>query len=1176
MSATPGIDDDEGTIIEPAFIKGAQLPHFAEEEREIFDKAHEPLVTEVDGLPMTVSGRLLRSYIMQEGFSDHHIEVFNRWIAHTAINNVSGRMLTLRDGNVVCFENLKIFAPRYTRDGKVLPMTPQLAREQGITYGGDWMVDVVLRKGSYDGPELDRKANICIGTVPTMLKSRNCILHGKTADEMSLFGEDPKDPGGYFIVGGTEKVILLQEQLVTNKILLFMSANTKGSPVIRMTASTERGTALIELAISKTGIVKIRFPSMRDAKLNKKYRSLNVMRLFRLHGISSADEIKDIIALFMKPEEVHKSMLKFTQNIVDFMMFPDDIEIMAAKMDKSKVPQEEKMAEINRVLETDFFPHLNNIQGLDGETPEEYTVRVAKSKLYLLAIMTARMLEFLAGFRKVDDRDSWSNKRVEGAGRMMEQLFRNAWRKTLGFVQAAIENGSIKDLNGVVEKIRYSIITDTFHDSFITSNWGVKGTQMKNNVAQTLVRDNPTAFMAHLNTVDVPISRTDRQLDLRLVQPTQYGFICPASTPEGENAGLVKSLSITAKVSLERNDSDILRVLLGDQGKGITQKVTLNYGENPAWNDMLMVNGKFVGWCDGSSVRDYLISQRRIGALPFDMSVIKEDNWVYVDISPSRLVRPLLIVDPDQKLAIDRLNLRGASNHILMTSGAMELMSPWEQEYIKVAATQEDIQKRIQNIDNAVEAQIVAQNNYDTVVKGGVVIIESYVEEKLTKVPLTLEEAKQRLDDANAALAKERAHQPYTHCELDSLAILGIAAALIPWPNHNQAPRNTYQVSMGKQALATAYHSNDKQRFDGKTKTLPFANRPLVETDMYDVVGLNQRAPGKNVTVAFLAYPFTEEDSFIFKKEFLQNGGFRIEASIVYKIIVKHSGEVVETLTKPDPRPGEPKDRYRYINMGDARSPMNGLPMLGAPLRQGDCVIGKMQHVPATKEVHNESAILRVGDEGIVDKILVTSDNKTTVVQVKLRIHRVPQPGDKFAPRNAQKGTIGEVVSDCDLPCTETGITPDIIVNTHSIPTRMTISYIMEIIAGLHAAFRGVQINGGAFKPFNLKEYRETVKEYGYQEFGHQKMMSGLSGKPLETSVYTGPVYMQALKHHVINKIQARGIGQVKPMTRQAPKGKGNGGGLRFGPHGRCGDQNHCRFQSQGATQSNSGKILCI
>lgn len=1143
-------DEDEETIIEPGFLNPEELEQLLNEGifPEPLKVIEEPLDETNEHLPgalvLSPSGQLLKQYITWEGFGDHHIEVYDNWIFRSAYNNVYGRMLQFKDGRVVCFENLKVLQPRYTRDGKVLPLTPKLAREQGVTYGCDWHVDVVLRRESCTGEELDRRTGVCIGTVPVMLKSRNCLLHGKSPRELSLLGEDPKDPGGYFIVDGVEKVVLLQEQLAVNKIFL-MNMDSKGSTVARMTANTVRGTALIELALDKKtrSVMKIRLPAMRGAKQGEKYKSLNVLRIFRIFGMADPTEIQNVIALFMKPEHIKKSMLKLTRNLVDFMMFPDDIEIMAAKMDKSKLSYEEKRADVRRVLDTDLFPHLNNLPGPDNETIGDREVRIAKSKVYLLAIMIARFLEHLAGFRPLDDRDSWSNKRVEGAGRMMEQLFRNAWRKTLGIVQAAIENGAIKDLGGVVEKIRYSVITDTFHDSFITSNWGVKGTQMKNNVAQTLVRDSVVATFAHINTVDVGISRTDRQPSLRLVQNSQWGFIDPASTPEGENAGILKNLSITAKVSLERGDSEIIRLLIGDPAKGIAPRVSMDLAVREQWPDKMIVNGKFLGWCSAEETRTYLVGLRRTNALPFDMSVIKEDDWLYVDIGPSRLVRPLLIVDADQQLAIDRLGLRGAANHTLLSNGAMEYMSSWEQEYIKIATSVEVIAQRLRMIEDANERYRVAVAQLQQVQRGAKIVIDVDGE----KVDMNVDEAQNRVTAATEGLDKVAKNRPYTHCELDPQAILGIAAALIPWPNHNQAPRNTYQVSMGKQALGV-YHSNHLNRMgDGKTKILAFPNRPIVETEMYDIIGLDERGPGENVTIAFMAYPFTEEDSFVFKKEFLDNGGFRIYKYLTYKTIVKHSGEVIEKLTRPEPRPGEPEGRYKYIQQGEPDSPLNGLPMIGAPLRQGDCVIGKIQHVPATKDIRNESVILRVGDEGVVDKVLVTSDNKTTIVTVKLRVMRVPQEGDKFAPRNAQKGTIGLVMSDIDMPMTETGIVPDIIVNPHSIPSRMTMSYIMELLASKHAAMRGVHINGGAFKQFNLSEYRQTMIDYNMHEFGYEKMRSGTSGKYLQALIYSGPVFFQALKHHVKDKAQVRSTGQVKPMTRQPPKGRGNRGGLRFG-----------------------------
>lgn len=1046
-----------------------------------------------DPLPITPSGILLKEYILMEGFGDHHIAVFDNWIKGSAYNNVYGRQLTMPDGNIVSFENLRIFNPRYTRGMEVYPLTPKLAMEQGVTYGCDWHVDVVLRTkfgeelsrfppipDGYISPfndiqreELERRPGVCIGNVPVMLKSQHCILHGKTPRELALLGQDPKDPGGYFIVDGVEKIILGQEQLAVDKILL-MSMNNKGSAVVRMTANTVRGTALIELVLDKktNSIIKMRFPSMRTKK-GEKYKNLNVLRIFRilatlesnrlaregredesneLTDMAHTDNIKDTIARFIRPStpmipktattpEIpaspnyeKKSLLKLTRTLVNFMILPDDIgDVLTKKMEKPVVTDKE----ILDIFDKDLFPHLNNLQGPDNEHPEDRYVRITLAKLNLLAIMTARFLEYLAGFRALDDRDSWSNKRVEGAGRMMEQLFRNAWRKTLGLVQASIEtNKGAKDLGSVVVKLQSGVITTTFRDSFITNNWGVKGQQMKNNVAQTLVRDSVVATFAHINTVDVGISRTDRQQALRLVQNTQWGFISAVSTPEGENCGLIKNLCLTAKVSIGRNDSDIIRYLIGDEILDLRKRVTWDYNDakvrNGKWIDKIIVSGKFIGWCNGEKTRQFLVNLRRSGDLCYDMSVIKENEWLYIDISPSRLVRPLLIVNPESQvstnttakyLMLDEKGLRGVATNKLVVEGVMEYISSWEQEYIKIAVTETDIADRLNLFELANNTLTGALAVQERVALGEQVVVEG--------LEIDADKAKARVESAQEEVDKLARNRPFTHCELDPLAILGIADALIPWPDHNQAPRNTYQVSMGKQALGI-YHSNHLNRMnDSKTKVLAFPNRPMLETDMYNVIGLDERGPGENVNIAFIAYPYTEEDAFIVKKEFLDNGGMRIYKYITYKTSINEgNSEVKETLERPDVPDGPHVGRYKYIQMGAKGDPMNGLPKIGAPLRSGDCIIGKVQRKSGEPD-RNESIILRVGDDGVVEKVLVTTDNKKVTVIVKLRVMRIPEEGDKFAPRNAQKGTVGLVMSDIDMPFSKSGMTPDFIINPH-------------------------------------------------------------------------------------------------------------------------------------------------
>lgn len=1100
-------------------------------ENSVFDNS--------TGISISPEGKLMNKYLHSEGPGDHHIEVYDNWISKNAKNNVCGQKpLVFSDGRVICFEDLKIFPPRYTRDGKVLPLTPKLALENKATYGSDWHVDVVLRKGSCTGQELARTKSVCIGNVPVMTKSKYCILYNKTPRELALFGEDPNDPGGYFIVEGVEKVILLQEQLAVNKIFI-MSMNTKATPEARMTVNTPSGTTLVKLVIdSVKNSIEMVIPSLNsNTKKGEKIKSINVLGLFSIFGKSDHEEIKKIISLFLKPDRVKKSLLKLIGTMADFDTKISYANMIMTMLNKPSLQPEELEKEIAAVLETDLFPHLNNLPALDNESVEERNIRVSTSKIYLLAIMIAKFLEYLAGYRALDNRDSWSNKRVEGAGRMMEQLFRNAWKKTLGYAQGAIETNNVKDFGGIVEKIRYSLITDTFRDSFITNNWGVKGMQIKNNIAQTLSRDSVVSTFAHVNTVDVKISRTDRQQNLRLVQNDQWGFICPVSTPEGENAGLLKNLSKTAKVSLERDDTPIIRMLIGDESRGLPRRVFSDWTVKDTLKEKLIINGKFLGWCNGSEVISFLISRRRSGEIYQDTSFVEEDGWVYIDVSPSRLVRPVLIVDEDQKLLIDKLGLRNKSINEIISAGAMEYISPWEQEYTKIASSPEIIEKRLRLAQETKDIYIKAVLQLEAVKRGDKVLVD--------EKPLLLKKAENIVENSKNDLDNLSKNKPFTHCEIAPDGFLGIVASLIPWPNHNQAPRNTYQVSMGKQALGI-YHSNHANRFDGMIKTLAFPNRSIVETETYDLIGLNDRGPGENVNVAFMAFPFTEEDSFIFKKEFLDNGGFRMYKYITYSTIVKLGGDVFETLLKPEQQQGESNDRAKYIQMETPGAPVNGLPMIGAPLKQGDYIIGKMQRITSTGEAKNESAVLRVGDEGIVDKILVSTDNKTIVVTVKLRLMRVPREGDKFAPRNAQKGTIGLVLSDIDMPCTEGGLTPDIIVNTHSIPTRMTLEYPMELLAAKYAAMKGIHINASAFKPFEMNVYRQGLESYGMNEFGYEKMRSGTSGELLDAMIYNGPVFFQALKHHVKDKIQVRGLGQVNPTTRQPPKGRGNKGGLRL------------------------------
>lgn len=1112
-----------------------------------------------DELPTTKSGELLKRFVRSEGFGGHLIEIFDEWFMRSTKEIIESRILTFQNDYYATFELLRVNPPYYVDQNTKFLLTPKFAREQGTTYGCDMYVTPILRDPK--GKQIAKGEKFFIGNIPIMLKSYYCILRGKNAQQLALYGEDPNDPDGIFIVDGVEKVIQGQEQLAIDKILLM---DTGDNVSVRMTAGTAtRGTVLLELVLDADNVIEMKLPNLKPDKGEAK--NLNVLRIFRLlvrlenafvkgetfgddldvfnDEENMKDHIEEYISRFIDKENRDKCMLKLTRNFVDLFVFSDDRAVINNKMERNN---DNKVTDKNilDIFDSDVFPQINTMPLPDNICEDRRRRLVIMAKLNMLSIMTARMLEYLAGIRKLDDRDSWSSKRVECSGRMMEGILRKAWKKALGLVVDSAKNVQHNNWMNEIKKIKNDIITISYHDSFITSNWGVKGSPMKNNIAQTLNRDSVVATYAHINLIDVGISRTDRQQKPRLVQMSQFGTVSAVKTPEGVGCGILKNINITTKITLLRNDTYIIRYLLGYGKVGKQSWIDVTYNPAGERRDFIMVGGKFIGWCDADVVEADLITKRRRGDFCYDMSVIRESNWIYVDVSPSRLMWPLLIVDVEtQQLVIDQLGMRNASNYDLLANGCIEYMSAWEQEHIKLATREEKIRERLNNIREAKETLEFNEKLLENVEQNGPQELKGNI--------VDLIEAQQRVEDAKEALRKAEKARAYTHCMLDGLSTLDIAAALIPWPNHNQAPRNSYQAAMGAQALGV-YHSNHLNRMlDGKTKLLAFPNRPMVSTDMYDIIGLDNKGPGENVIQAFMAFPYTEEDAFVVKKEFLDNGGFRIYKYLTYKTIInQQNADFEEILCHPKDVSNKPlkfENRYRHIQRGGRGSDLGGLPTIGAPLFAGDVIIGKVQKSKVTGEVREESLVMRVGDEGVVEKVSVSTYKSKKTVIVKLRTMRVPEEGDKFAPRNAQKGTIGLVMSDIDLPFSvRSGNTPDFIMNLHSMPSRMTCAYPMEVHGARAAAMSGVRINGGAFHKNNLDEHRKILKKYGMHEFGYEEMRSGTTAEPLEALIASGPLFVQALKHHVKDKIQARGTGPVNPATRQSLRGRAQRGGLRL------------------------------
>jgi DNA-directed RNA polymerase II subunit RPB2 len=410
-------------------------------------------------------------------------------------------------------------------------------------------------------------------------------------------------------------------------------------------------------------------------------------------------------------------------------------------------------------------------------------------------------------------------------------------------------------------------------------------------------------------------------------------------------------------------------------------------------------------------------------------------------------VRPLLIVDKDNTLVLDKKKRQGVitgdSTFVdLLEHSCVEYLDPFEQEYARVA----------QNVSTLRAASLELTTTKQQI---------SELEDRLEQG----EKVSKELEKARDAYRKKR----YTHAEMDPNAMFGISASIIPYANHNQAPRIAYQCKMGTQA-AGLYHSNYHIRFDGSANVLSYPTQPLVTTQLTGMLGLDTLPAGEDIVLAIMTYTgYAQEDAIVVNQGSLDRGRFRSVFYVTYTTTTKKKerSSFSEKLAKYS-------SAHPYRNLDE-----NGLPIVGSFLNVGDAVIGKKRTLTpkkGQKTVEDASEFITVDKEGVVDRVYVSRNaDGNFVVKVKIKQERIPQVGDKFASRHAQKSTIGLILPEESMPYTADGMRPDIIINPHAIPSRMTIGKLMEMVASKTGALKGERINATAFQRFDLEEFQRNL-----------------------------------------------------------------------------------------------------
>jgi DNA-directed RNA polymerase II subunit RPB2 len=1031
----------------------------------------------------------------------HHLDSYNEFIKTTiqrVVNSMNPFPIVNEGGSVT----VTILQPRCLEPDIAKP--PCICRLNNETYQCKLIADIQVEYiTKLNTVEEVTYLNEMLCHIPIMLHSNMCLLKNMTKDQLIQAGECPYDQGGYFIVNGKEKVIISQERNVNNKLFMQKALDPKKHNIqayIKCTTETES-------VFPKTLTLYDSIKHGITVRVTHIDVEIPLFTLFRALGIESDHAI---VSMICNTETIPSEMFNFLRPSI----------VKAGKMNcftqesagewLTKYTEYGNIENILYILQNDFLPNVpfNNF-----------------IKAKYLGLLVREFLETAMGKEGLTDRDNYINKRVGISGFLMGDIFKDFYNNFRVATRKEIDNqlhfGKFTTKNLRPDLFKQS---EKFRDGLIKSlkgNWGLQKDSSKQGIVQDLSRLSYIGFVSHLRRVSNGIDSSVKLRKPHQLDGSQWGMMCPCESPDGASIGLLKNMAMMCSISSSYKATHIYEALESNEHFGFNRINNLD-----GMDTRVHLNNNWIGEVKNPmDVVRYFKLLKLNGNISANVSITWKvfKNRIDILTESGRCCRPLLIVE-NGVCIIDTKRFIGEFT--------------WEK---LAGAFHDDFKNPFTAVTDDVETVLQSLHS--------------------TKCPIEWVDVEE-MNLINIAMDKKQLKPHTTHVEIHPSTILSAYTSTIPFLNYNQAPRNIFSGAQGKQAIGV-YATNFESRIDTMGYILHYPQKPIIRTKYSEHLKVNMLPNGENLIVAIMTYTgYNQEDSLIVNEASIQRGMFNITG---YNAIVaeeENDNSSSTELTFANPLTYNiPNQKYaNYATIDEY-----GMPRHATKIDEDDCVFGMVSKETSTStsdpdagmfeetnkhvSYRNVSVVADKTIQGTIDRVYV-STNSTGLkkAKAKLRKFKIPELGDKMASRHGQKGVVGMIISQEDMPFTKDGLVPDIIVNPHAFPTRMTIGHLLESLIAKYYTLSG---NDEEFTPFddvNVENIHTGLAQCNYNSHGDEILYNGISGTQIACQVFIGPTYYFRLKHMVSDKINYRvPDGKVIGLTKQPPKGRSNGGGMRIG-----------------------------